>query len=176
MQRASHALVLKSDMQGEIMKTLIVYYSKFGNTRRVAEAMAETLGRAGEVRVVGIEQLSAGDWEGVDLVVVGSPTHAFSVPAAVRSALAKQPRGILAGKSVAAFDTTVRRWPFRRLRASPKLLRRLRRLGGTPIAKPETFFVAMHGEPQAGGTDLLEDGQIDRARQWAARLLDPSRA
>ncbi len=161
-------------MEGATMKTLIVCYSKFGNTRRVAEAMAEAMGRAGEVRVVGIEQLIAGDWEGVDLVVVGSPTHAFSIPAAVRSALAKQPRGILAGKSVAAFDTTVRKWPFRRLRASPKLLRRLCRLGGTPIAEPETFFVAMHGAPAAGGTDLLEADQIDRARQWAAKLLNPS--
>ena len=156
------------------MRTLIVYYSKFGNTRRVAEAMAEVMGRAGEVRVVGIERLTAGDWEGVDLVVAGSPTHAFSVPAAVRSALKTQPPGILAGKSVAAFDTTVRAWPFRRLRASPKLLRRLRRLGGTPVAEPETFFVAMHGAPAAGGTDLLEEGQIDHARQWAAKLLDPS--
>lgn len=156
------------------MRTVIVYYSKFGNTRRVAEAMAEVMGRAREVRVVGIEQLTTGDWEGVDLVVVGTPTHAFSVPAAVRFVLRVQPQGILAGKSVAAFDTTVRAWPFRRLRASPKLLRRLRRLGGTPVAEPETFFVAMHGAPAAGGTDLLEEGQIDHARQWAAKLLDPS--
>ncbi|HPC96720.1 MAG TPA: hypothetical protein PLU87_17380 [Sedimentisphaerales bacterium] len=137
--------------------------------------MAEAMGRAGEVRVVEIEQLTAGDWAGVDLVVVGSPTHAFNVPTTVRSALAKQPEGILAGKSVAAFDTTVRAWPFRRLRASPKLLRRLRRLGGTPVAKPETFFVRMHGAPAAGGTDLLEAGQIDRARQWATELLGASR-
>lgn len=156
------------------MKTLIVYYSKFGNTRRVAEAMGETMKRAGEVHVLGIDELAAGDWEGVDLVVVGSPTHAFSIPAAVRSALAKQPRGILVGRSVAAFDTTVRRWPFRRLRASPKLLRRLRQLGGKPVARPETFFVAMHGAPEAHGADLLEDGQIDRARQWAAKLINPS--
>jgi flavodoxin len=157
------------------MKTLIVYYSKFGNTRRVAEAMRETMGQAGEVRVVGIEQLSASDWEGVDLVVMGSPTHAFTLPAAVRSFLKVQPKGILEGKSVAAFDTTVRAWPFRRLRASPKLLRRLRRLGGTPVARPETFFVALHGAAEAGGTDLLEAGQIDRARQWAAQLLNPSK-
>lgn len=156
------------------MKTVMVYFSKFGNTRRVAEAIAETVSRAGEVRVVDIDQLSGVDWEGVGLVVVGSPTHAFTVPQAVRSVLGAQPQGILAGKSVAAFDTTVRAWPFRHLRASPKLLRWLRRLGGTPVAKPETFFVAMRGAPEAGGTDLLETGEIDRAHQWAARLLEPS--
>jgi flavodoxin len=154
------------------MKTVMAYFSKFSNTRRVAEAMAETLGRAGEVRVVGIGQLGGVDWEEVDLVLVGSPTHGFSMPQEVRTVLKALPEDILAGKSVAAFDTTVRPWPFRHLRASPKLLRRLRRLGGTPIARPETFFVAMRGASEAGGTDLLEEGEIDRARQWAANLLD----
>ncbi len=153
------------------MGTVIVYFSKFGNTRRVAEAMGETMREAGEVRVVGIDEFAGVDWAGVDLVVVGTPTHAFTVPQEVTSVLQAQRAHLLAGKSVAAFDTTVRRWPFRHLRASPKLLRRLRRLGGTPIAEPETFFVALRGAPEANGADLLEGGQIDRARQWASSLI-----
>lgn len=157
------------------MKTVIVYYSKFGNTRRVAEAMAETMREASEVHVVGIDELARVAWDGVDLVVVGSPTHAFTVPQEVGRALKAQRADLLAGKSVAAFDTTVRRWPFRHLRASPKLLRRLQELGGRPVAEPETFFVAMRGAPEAGGTDLLEEGQIDRARHWAAKLIGASR-
>ncbi len=32
------------------MKTLIVYFSKFGNTRKLAEAMAETMKQAGDAR------------------------------------------------------------------------------------------------------------------------------
>jgi flavodoxin len=157
-----------------IMKMVIVYFSKFGNTRRVAEAMGETLGQAGEVRVVGIDELAGVAREGVDLVVVGTPTHAFTVPQEVGRVLKAQRADLLAGTSVAAFDTTVRRWPFRHLRASPKLLRHLRRLGGTPVAEPETFFVALRGAPEANGADLLEEGQIDRARQWAAKLLGQS--
>jgi flavodoxin len=121
------------------MKALIVYFSKFGNTRRVAEAMAETLQQADATRVVSIEQLAASDFEGVNLVIVGSPTHAFTVPSAVRSALTALPPGILTGKSVAAFDTTVRLWPLRHMRASPKILRQLRTLGGKPVLPPQTF-------------------------------------
>jgi flavodoxin len=153
------------------MRALIVYFSKFGNTRRVAEAIAETMPPAGQTRVVSIEQLTPADFEGVDLVVLGSPTHAFSVPPAVRAALAALPPGILAGKSVAAFDTTVRLWPLRLMRASPKLLRELSRLGGKPIARPQTFFVKTSGTQQPGETDLLLADQLDRAREWASQLL-----
>ena len=102
------------------MKTLIVYFSRFGNTRRVAQAVAETMKQAGEARIVSIDQLAPSDFEGVDLVVMGSPTHAFGVPQEMRSALATLPAGILTGKSVAAFDTTVRPWPLRSFGPRPK--------------------------------------------------------
>jgi flavodoxin len=156
---------------GADMKTLIVYFSKFGNTRRVAEAIAETLKQAGEARVVSIDQLAASNFEGVDLVVMGSPTHAFSVPQTVRSSLAALPPGILTGKSVAAFDTTVRLWPLRLFRASSKTLRLLRRLGGQPIARPQTFFVQTHSTQKTGEIDLLLEGQMDRAKDWADQIL-----
>jgi flavodoxin len=157
------------------MKTLIVYYSKFGNTQRIAETIAETMGQTGEVRVVSIDRLAASDLEGVDLVVVGSPTHAFTVPPVVRSALEALPRGILAGKSVAAFDTSVKPWPLRLMRASPKLLRQLAGLGGKPIAPPRTFFVRTSSTQRPGEVDLLLEGELDRAREWAAGLLDQSK-
>ena len=154
------------------MRTLIVYFTKFGNTRKLAEAMAETMRRAGDARAVSIDQLAASDFEGVDLVVMGSPTHGFTVPEAVRSILEAQPKGILADKSVAAFDTTVRLWPLRHLRASPKLLGHLSRLGGKPVAKPQTFFVQTKNPQKTGEIDLLLDGELERARKWAAQFLE----
>jgi flavodoxin len=158
------------------MRTLIVYFSKFGNTRKVAETIAEVMRQAGDARAVSIDRLAASDLEAADLVVVGSPTHAFTVPPAVRAALNALPQGILAGKSVAAFDTTVRLWPLRLMRASPKLLRQLRHLGGEPAAPPQTFFVKTSGTKQPGEVNLLLDGEIERARQWADELLRLSKA
>lgn len=153
------------------MKTLIAYFSKFGNTRKVAEAIVETMRQAGEVRTVGIDRLAPSDFDGIDLVIVGSPTHAFSVPQEVRAVLDELPLAILGGKSVAAFDTTVKLWPLRHLRASPKLLGHLIRLGGTPIARPQTFFVQTKNPQKSGEIDLLLDGELDRARQWAGTIL-----
>lgn len=158
------------------MKTVIVYFSKFGNTKKLAEAMAETMNSAGQARAINIDKLSPSDLESANLVVVGSPTHAFSIPQAVRTALDALPPSILSARSVAAFDTTVQRWPFRRLRAAPKLLNRLTRLGGDPIAQPETFYVHMKNPEKTGDPNLLHGGELDRARQWAARLLQQASA
>lgn len=154
------------------MTSLIVYFSKFGNTRRLAEAMAEPLGRSGAVRVVPIDQLGPTDFDDIDLVVMGTPTHAFSLPQVVAAILKTLPSGILAGKSVAAFDTTVKPWPFRRLRASPKLLRHLTRLGGKPVAQPQTVFVQTSNPQKTGQIDLLLEGELDHARKWAVDLLE----
>jgi flavodoxin len=158
------------------MRTLIAYFSQFGNTRRLAEAMAETMKPAGATRVISIDRLAASDFEGVDLVVMGTPTHAFSLPQAVRTVLEALPSGILAGKSVAAFDTTVKPWPLRHLRASPRLLSHLGRLGGKPAARPETFFVQTKNPQKTGQINLLLEGELERARQWAGEILDRSKA
>jgi flavodoxin len=153
------------------MKALIVYFSKFGNTRRLAEAVAEVLKQAGDTRMVSIDQLAAPDFEGADLVVMGTPTHGLTVPPGVRAALEALPPGILADKAVAAFDTTVKPWPLCLMRASPKLLRQLQSLGGKPVAPPETFSVKTIGPQQPGEVDLLFAGEIEHARKWAGNLL-----
>ncbi|HSV99607.1 MAG TPA: hypothetical protein VLI39_05505 [Sedimentisphaerales bacterium] len=154
------------------MRTVIVYFSKFGNTKRLAETMTP----AGEARAIDIDKLSPSDLESADLVVAGSPTHAFSIPQAVRTALGALPRSILTAKSVAAFDTTVQRWPFRSLRASPKLLARLTRLGGHPIAKPETFYVHMQNPDKTGNPNLLHHGELDRANTWATQIAEQAKS
>jgi len=154
------------------MKALIVHFSKFGNTQKLATVMAETLKQAGDARVIALDQLNPSDFEGVNLVVMGSPTHAFSLPRVVRVALEGLPLAILAAKSVAAFDTTVRVWPLKHLRASPKLLSHLTRLGGDPIARPETFFVKTSNPQKTSEIDLLFEGELERARRWAIGLLD----
>jgi bacterioferritin (cytochrome b1) len=55
--------------------------------------------------------------------------------------------------------------------AAHKLLRKLKKLGGTPVARPETFLVK--GEEVEEGTeaDLLFEGELERAGPWAAALL-----
>src|SRR5579884_2522670 len=56
------------------MRSLVVYDSWFGNTRRVAEEIAGGLAQAGEVEVVSVDE-PLPPLADVDLLVVGAPTH-----------------------------------------------------------------------------------------------------
>jgi hypothetical protein len=40
------------------------------------QAIAAGLDSAASVRVLGVDQFSASDFDGIDLLVMGSPTHA----------------------------------------------------------------------------------------------------
>ncbi|HEY63458.1 MAG TPA: flavodoxin family protein [Caldilineae bacterium] len=146
------------------MKALVVYFSKFGNTQKVAEAIAEMLESAGSVCVLSLEQLTASDMKGVDLVVMGSPTHRMNLPEAVRLVLKGFPRRILRGTHIATFDTSYKMsWWLSHFTAARRLARALRRLGGRQIAPPETFHVMEKEGP-------LYEGEIERARKWAEFL------
>jgi flavodoxin len=146
------------------MKTVIVYYSRFGHTRRLAEAMAEQLAPAGSARALAIDQVAAADLQGADLVMMGAPTHRMRLPEEVRPFFETLPRKCLRGAAVAAFDTSYRMSRFlARFSAAKTLDAKLRKLGGKRVAPPETFFMAGREGP-------LEDGEIERARAWAGAL------
>jgi flavodoxin len=160
------------------MKALIVYESMFGNTEKIARAVADGLGDGYEVTVAGVATMpSAAD---MDLLIVGAPTHAFGLSRpstrqdAVRQGAAHPDATdvgmreyldvspMLTGLAAAAFDTRVN-MPFLPGSAAHKAHRRLRRLGCRLLGPAESFRVIGTAGPPA-------DGELDRARQWAARL------
>ena len=57
------------------MRAVVIYESMFGNTHVIADHVAEGLGEEFEVTEVGVADLSAEMLAGVDLLVVGGPTH-----------------------------------------------------------------------------------------------------
>src|SRR5262245_29362950 len=88
------------------MRALLVYESMFGCTREVAGAVAQGLADAGfdvDLREVGEAPTDVvGE---VDLLVVGAPTHAFSLsrPSTRRDAVRQ-------GAPAAAAETGLREW------------------------------------------------------------------
>ena len=160
------------------MSALVVVESMWGNTRAVAEAVARGLGE--ETEVVDVGQAPSELPDDVGLLVVGGPTHAFSMSrsttrhdAVQRGAQgANEAQGIrewLEGLppsdrvEVATFDTRVakvRRLPGSAAKAAGKEVRRhhLGRLIAT-----ESFYVNDMEGP-------LLDGELDRAQEWGAQL------
>ncbi len=175
------------------MRALVVHESLFGNTRHIAEAIARGL-RAGpedgvapagagglDVEVVGVTDAPPTIPPGVELLVVGGPTHAFGLsrPSTRRSAGEQgAPHELADGAGMrewlgalepaaahlvaAAFDTHIAH-PHLPGAAAHAEERRLRKLGFTMLAPGESFFVEDVEGP-------LVDGELERAERFGRQL------
>lgn len=145
------------------MNSLVIYESRYGNTRKVAEAIAAELGKHGEAQMISAEEAPAVVPEQTDLVVVGGPTEAHRMTEPMTQLFDRTGDGWLDGKAAAAFDTRVR-WP--RLlsgSAAAGIVGKLERAGAVVIAPAASFFVG--GKPT-----LLEPRELEQATAWAASL------
>ena len=55
------------------MKTLVVYDSVYGNTEEIAKAIGDAI--SGEIKMVHISAENLKELAGIDLLIIGSPTH-----------------------------------------------------------------------------------------------------
>jgi hypothetical protein len=59
-----------------------------------------------------------------------------------------------------------------RMTAAHRLLAKLRKLGGKKVIRPETYLVTRGEAPESGERqDALREGELERARAWAASIL-----
>jgi len=171
------------------MRIVVVYESIFGNTHRIAAAIEQGAREAASTRLVSVGARAADDVADADMLVLGGPTHAFtmSTPGSRDEAVSwtnDPKRGLhldgettsgirewLAGTPLlpaefATFDTraqSMRHLPGSAAKAAD---RQLRARGATRIAPPTSFYVTADNE--------LVPGEEDRARAWGQHLAQAS--
>lgn len=167
-ERASDTKVQYKDRP----QALVVYDSAYGNTAKVAQAIAEALADGVVVTTVLADRLDPGVVQAADLLVVGSPTQGGRPTATLARKLSAIPAHSLDHTAVAAFDTRLaeakQRFGLRMLMktigfAAAKIAHSLRTKGGQLLVQPEGFIV----KGQAGP---LETGELDRARNWGQTI------
>ena len=169
------------------MRAIVVYESMFGSTREIAEAIAEGLSSVASVAVVNVNNAEAASFDGVDLLVVGGPTHVHGLSRPESRAEAVEwttdgsTRGLKlepeapgigirewlptlahASGSFAAFDT---RADFPRLlsgAASVAIDKALRKAGLQHVVPPASFMVTAEGR--------IGPGEVKRARDWGEEI------
>ena len=89
------------------MKALIVYHTKHGNTKKVAELIGEGLKtiEENEVTIENVKEIDLSKDEIYDLILVGSPNHVGSHTKSVKKFIKGLSNASLKGKSFAVFDT-----------------------------------------------------------------------
>ena len=144
------------------MNTLIVVNSHKGNTRRIAEAIADRLKRHGCSEVVDVESAASTIWGDVDLLFVGGPTEGHGMTPEMRGYLDGLASSSVRGRPVAAFDTRLG-WPrILSGSAGDAIAARLARLDATVIGPVGSFIVT--------SAPALEQGELERAREWAESI------
>jgi menaquinone-dependent protoporphyrinogen IX oxidase len=89
------------------MKVLIAYDTKYGNTKKVANLIAEGIKTAeeNEVEVNHVKEIDLSKDEVYDLIVIGSPNHMGSHTEKVKKFIKKLSTAPVKGNSFAVFDT-----------------------------------------------------------------------
>ena len=166
-------------------RALVVYESIFGDARKIAEAIAAGLRGRYDVDVVAAGEAPAELGPEVELLVVGGPNHAFSMPReSTRQGAIDQHGAVIpdtttglhewldavrlpAGVRAAAFDTRM---------DHPKLIvkmdhasrteeKLLKAHGATLVVDAEHFRVTDTKGP-------LADGEEERASRWGRALAE----
>lgn len=161
------------------MRATIVYDSLHGNTEQVAQAVAQAVTSAldagDEVVARRATEIDAQQLEGLELLIVGAPTHGFRPSTASRTFLGSIPDAGLDGVKVAAFDTRfavenmnsailklmVRLFGY----AAKPIADELSKKGGDLLLPPEGFIVMDTEGP-------LAEGELERAAEWGRELSD----
>jgi flavodoxin len=158
------------------MQTLVIYDSKFGNTEKIAEAIARGVGAVSDVRVTSTAEVHSA-LEALtsqpDLVFVGGPTHNHGPSAGLRAFVDALPAA-LRGSPTACFDTRYRGPVLLMGSAAAAAVKALAKSGAEFVAPPESFFIVRHGALQE---QTLEPGEIARAEAWGrAVAMTPARS
>ncbi|WP_158888149.1 flavodoxin family protein [Amycolatopsis anabasis] len=170
------------------MRSLVVYESMFGNTELVARAIAEGLSPFAEVEISNVDNAPGDLNGGVDLLVIGGPTHAHGMSRkATRADAARQVNGAVRSRrrgirewleefsctpaGIAVFDTRVKAASWLVGSAARGAAKLLRHNGIHLVTEPESFFVDGGSAPG----ELLT-GELNRARGWGEKLGELMRA
>lgn len=142
------------------MKAHIVFDSAYGNTRAVAEAIAQGL-RPVRAAAVSVTDFNPGNLSVGDLLIVGSPINGWRPTPKITELLGQLGNGKLQGIKAAAFDTRVRF--FIHGDAAKKITKLLKEGGANIISAPAAFYVQ-------GTEGPLRDGELEKAADWARSL------
>ena len=152
------------------MKGIVVYDTSYGNTKKIAETIAETLKESRiEVDLFDVEdvkKLSAKDY---DFLVLGSPTRFGTMSFAIRRFLGKVKSEEWMNKPFAAFDTENPE-NIEKARAEKKEWSAAEKIAVKLRDKKMNQLLPVMKALVLGQKGPLKEGEIDRTKDYAREL------
>jgi len=147
------------------MKGIVVYDTSYGNTKKIAETIAETLKESGMevdfLNVKDVKKLSAKDY---DFLVLGSPTKFGTMSFAIRFFLGKVKSEEWMSKPFIAFDTeNPENMEKKEWSAAEKIAEKLK-------DKKMNQLLPVLKAAVLGQKGPLQEGEIERTKNFAREL------
>src|SRR5215218_4270877 len=165
MRGSSVGGIMLASRKEEMMNALVLYDSQYGDTERIAQAIADTLAEFGEARAVRLDPSQPVDLQGADVFILGCPTQGWRPTQAVQSFLKEVSSEELRSLAGACFDTRFRLPRFMTGSAAKVMAGKLREKGVSLLVEPESYFVE-------GTEGPLREGELERAATWARQIVD----
>lgn len=90
-------------------KVAVIYYSKFGNTEKIAKALSEGVKKGGlDVDCMRIDTVELNKLVEYDMLAIGAPTHVLGISKPMKEFLQKLGNVNLQNKKAFAFDTRMK--------------------------------------------------------------------
>jgi flavodoxin len=141
------------------MKILIIFDSNFGNTQKIAEAIAKGCGN--NAQAINIKDFDPQLLSGIKLLVVGSPINGWQPTSHISNMIAGLSDNALKNIHVTSFDT--RMDVFFHGDAKDHIAKLLTSKGGILTDHSEAFVVEDREGP-------LKTGELERAEKWGSFL------
>jgi menaquinone-dependent protoporphyrinogen IX oxidase len=147
------------------MKGMVVYDTSYGNTKKVAEAIAETLKESGiEVDLFSVKDVKKLSIKDYNFLVLGSPTKFGTMSFAIRFFFGNVKSEEWMNRPFAAFDTeNPENMEKKEYSAAEKIAERLR-------DKKMNQLLPVLKAAVLGQKGPLKEGEIERTRDYARQL------
>jgi flavodoxin len=144
------------------VKALVVYDSKWGNTEKVALAVAAGIGKDSKAAQVGA--VESDQTKTIELLVIGSPVIGGRPTKPIQEHLKTITQTASTKLKIATFDTRMmmkfaQKFGF----AAVRMADQLKEQGNTLVSEPMGFIVKGQKGP-------LAEGELDRATLWGKEL------
>jgi len=151
-------------------KVIVVYESKYGNTKLVAETIAEGMREVEGIEIVvsEVKEVDLSKIRDYDGILVGSPNHIGGPTGGVKKSIDKLGKLPLEGKLFAAFDTYLGK-DFEK--AVKKLEKRISdKLPGSRLVAPGLSIRV------DGMKGPISEGELPKCREFGKRIASQMRA
>ncbi len=148
------------------MKGLVIYDSTFGNTRKIAETITETLKESGmEADLFSVKNVKKPNAKDYNFLVLGSPTRFGTMSFGIRLFLRKVNSEEWGSKPFVAFDTELsENMEHKEWSAAEKIAERLK-------DKKMNQLLPVLKVAVSGQKGPLQEGEIQRTKDYVRELV-----